>query len=226
MSCSRAPRVFAGRRLSRAFAFLLSGISFLWRRCCCPVPLFHSERDRRDGAGQRSRRICDACRVTVHNAVSRGLGRIAIGTSSHSSMLSSAFHLRWTGVYGVGTAACYLHRCSALTQWGRYMVMGRFGRIWESVGTALGTGWRWGAQHLLRTWADLTRRAAKCQLLLLNTFADVHVILSFCHSFILHVMGGRGARQTGRRAEKSNGGHPVHIVKKAQLMSGPAEWPC
>jgi hypothetical protein len=44
-----------------------------------------------------------------------------------------------------------------------------------------------------------------------DTFADGHVILSFCHSFILHVMEG-GARQTGRRAEKSNGAAD--------------EWPC
>lgn len=47
MSCSRAPRVFAGRRLSR---FCFSAVwHFLSVAAAAPVPLFHSERDRRDG---------------------------------------------------------------------------------------------------------------------------------------------------------------------------------
>ena len=51
-------------------AFPFNGVA-----AAAPVPLFHSERDRRDGAaGQRSRRICDACRVTVRIAVGRELG--------------------------------------------------------------------------------------------------------------------------------------------------------
>ena len=60
MSCSRAPRVFAGRRLSLLLFCRLA--SPLLPQC----PSFtRSEIGETGAAGQRSRRICDACRVTV-----------------------------------------------------------------------------------------------------------------------------------------------------------------
>ena len=75
MSCSRAPRVFAGLRLSR-FCF-----SAVWHFLSMASPLLpqcpsftRSEIGKTGAAGQRSRRICDACRVTVRIAVGRELG--------------------------------------------------------------------------------------------------------------------------------------------------------
>ena len=65
MSCSRAPRVFAGRRLSLLLFCRLAFLSLaspLLPQC----PSFtRSEIGETGAAGQRSRRICDACRVTV-----------------------------------------------------------------------------------------------------------------------------------------------------------------
>ena len=121
-----------------------------------------------------------------------------LGTSSHGSMLSSALHLRWTGVYGV-ILLLAISTDAALSLNGYDMVMGAFRENMGKCRDGIGDGMALGCATLTTNVGRFYQKSCKMPVASADTFADAHVILS-CHSFILHVMGeGHGRRAGGLR---------------------------
>lgn len=125
-------------------------------------------------------------------------------------MLSSALHLRSTCAGRVSTEWILLLAIStdaALSLNGYDMVMGALRENMGECGDGIGDGIRDGMALVCATLTTnmgrFDQKSCKMPVASADTFADAHVILS-CHSFILQ----GGVRQTGRQAEKSNGGHP------------------